>query len=92
MNQVQGCQLSGREDGGVVGNWANEKWVEDSNSAQNKFSGWVGSFGPFAPILTSKYPEYFTIYSHKLEQEPVGHLHPYGPGSIPLNEQNFGCF
>ena len=61
------CQISGREDGGVVGKWESGKW-ENSAIPKNQYSGWVGSFRPFQPILTNNFPEYFAIYSQGYTQ------------------------
>ena len=38
----------------------------------------MGSFGPFPPVLTETYPDYFNIYSYKVEQDADGEIHPYG--------------
>ena len=55
----------------------NGDW-EDIDDDSNNYGGWVGSFGPFSPIPTQQFPNYFTVYSYKLEDAPDGDLHPYG--------------
>lgn len=74
----QSCIQNGREDGGVKGNWKENGDWEDIDDDSNNYGGWVGSFGPFSPIPTQQFPNYFTVYSYKLEDAPDGDLHPYG--------------
>ena len=64
---VGDCKQAGREDGGISGSWleSNGQIHWDNDDSKSNGHGWVGSFGPFYPILTNKFGEYFTIYSKK---------------------------
>jgi len=75
VDMYNDCKPAGREDGGVSGNWNDKgQWVNDEDSNGH---GWVGSFGPFQPVLTNTFGEYFTIYSQK-SGDANGDLHPFG--------------
>ena len=72
------CEHSGTETGGVSGHWDktnpdNWQWVDDETS---NGAGWVGSFGPFQPILAEQFGTYYTIFSKKTEDSGK-HLHAY---------------
>ena len=72
------CEHSGTETGGVSGHWDktnpdNWQWVDDEKS---NGAGWVGSFGPFQPILADTFGTYYTIFSKKTEDSGK-HLHAY---------------
>ena len=73
------CEHSGTETGGVTGHWDktnpdNWQWVDDETKSNGH--GWVGSFGPFQPVLTDEFGTYFTIFSKKTEDSGK-HLHAY---------------
>ena len=72
------CEHSGTETGGVSGHWDktnpdNWQWIDDEKS---NGAGWVGSFGPFQPILAEQFGTYYTIFSKKTEDSGK-HLHAY---------------
>ena len=72
------CAEAGREDGGVTGSWIEspglgQVWDDDENSLGH---GWVGSFGPFYPLLSNTFGEHFTIFSKK-SGELEDNLHAY---------------
>lgn len=71
------CEQNGQEDGGISGQWESDgSWT--NIEAGNNYGGWLGSFGPFDPILTKTYPNFFNVYSYKVEDSIGGELHPYG--------------
>lgn len=70
------CKPAGREDGGVKGSWSGENWQDDE--AASNGHGWVGSFGPFQPVTTNTFGEYYTIYSRKEADFGEMDLHAYG--------------
>merc|ERR1711953_1012045 len=62
------CKVRGEETGGVFGKFESngQDYTNEANSGgqENKYHGWVGSFGPFGPIMDDN-GDYFTIYSKK---------------------------
>jgi len=75
------CKVRGEETGGVFGEFgADGKTytnLANKNGQDNKYHGWVGSFGPFKPILADN-GDYYTIYSKKTTEGPKKNLHPFG--------------
>ncbi|CAG5099345.1 Oidioi.mRNA.OKI2018_I69.XSR.g16466.t1.cds [Oikopleura dioica] len=76
-----GCKQQGDgEVGGVFGSFDNNgEWINSANNGagqENKYHGWVGSFGPFSPIMADN-GEFFTIHSKKTTKKSA-ELHPFG--------------